>query len=43
MTARLFCLRGIPPNRATRSFLPSRLRLASKHARGPSLVMASAL
>ena len=24
MTARLSCCRGIPPNRATRSFLPSR-------------------
>ena len=31
MTARRSCRRGIPPNRATRSFLPSRLRLASKH------------
>ena len=37
MTARLSCLRGIPPNRATRSFLPSRRILASKQVLGPWL------
>ena len=36
MTARRSCRRGIPPNRATRSGLPSRCRLASKQVRGPS-------
>jgi hypothetical protein len=35
-TARLLCLRGIPPKRATRSYLPSRRTLASKHVRSPS-------
>jgi len=38
MTARRFCRRVIPPNRAIRSFLPSRCLLASKQVRGPSLV-----
>ncbi len=43
MTARLSCLRGIPPNRATRSFLSSRWILASKQVLGPSAVMAFAV
>ena len=43
MTARLSCLRGIPPNRATRSALPSRCRLASKQVLGPWPVITFAL
>ena len=43
MTARLSCLRGIPPNRATRSFLPSRCSLASKQVLGPWPVITFAL
>ena len=43
MTARLSCLRGIPPNRATRSVLPGRCRLASKQVLGPWPVIAFAL
>src|SRR5437588_10989749 len=43
MTARLSCLRGIPPNRAARSFLPSRQILASKQVLGPSAVMTFAV
>src|SRR6478609_1273288 len=43
MTARLSCRRGIPPNRATRSFLPLRFRLASKQVLGPSPVVTFAL
>ena len=39
----LSCLRGIPPNRATRSFLPSRCRLASKQVLGPWPVITFAL
>ena len=35
MTAFLSLIRGIPPNRATRSGLPSRWALASKHVRNP--------
>ena len=34
-TASLSRTRGIPPNRATRSGLPSRWTLASKHVRSP--------
>jgi len=41
--ARLSCLRGIPPNRATRSFLPSRRCLASRQVLGPWPVIAFAL
>ena len=43
MTARRSCRRMIPPNRATRSGLPSRRSLASKQVLGPSLVMTFAL
>src|ERR1700745_1210510 len=43
MPARRFCRRMIPPNRATRSFLPSRCFLASKQVRRPSLVSILAL
>jgi hypothetical protein len=43
MTARRSCRRMIPPNRATRSFLPSRCLLASKQVRSPSLVSTLAL
>src|SRR6266536_2670123 len=39
MTARRSCRKMIPPNRATRSRLPSRRSLASKQVRGPSLVV----
>ena len=35
MIASLSLIRGIPPNRATRSGLPSRWTLASKHVRSP--------
>ena len=39
MTARRSCRRMIPPNRATRSGLPFRFRLASKQVRSPSMVV----
>jgi hypothetical protein len=42
MAARRSRCRMIPPNRAIRSGLPSRLRLASKHLLGPSGVAAVA-
>ena len=42
-TASFFCTRGIPPNLATRSGLPSRPILASKQVRGPCGVLIFAL
>jgi hypothetical protein len=43
MTARRSRVRGIPPNRATRSGLPSRRFRASKQVRSPSAVKTLAL
>jgi len=43
IVAFLLCRSGIPPNRATRSFLPSRWTRASKHVRSPCGVSILAL